>query len=176
MFAGGKEPSPDLPLVQFRQCVRLRQDGIVDDESSPRLERRYQLPQNLHHIRIRPVMEDPAVQIDISGDRLLLEHVVGHEGHPIGKLRWYEPLGADSPDNGRKILHDEFETGERVGQCDAVFAFGPANIDDGPVSERGPGVAFGQELGSVAFVRGEGGHRSGEALCFCRVCLQMVEY
>ena len=42
--------------------------------------------------------------------------------------------------------------------------------------ERDPGVAFGQELGSVAFVGGEGGHRSGEALCLCRVCLQRVEY
>ena len=60
-------------------------------------------------------MEDQAVQLNISGYRLLFEHAVGHERHPIGKLRRYELLGADSLDNGRKILHDEFEIGERVG-------------------------------------------------------------
>ena len=60
-------------------------------------------------------MEYPTVQIDISGDPLLLEHVVGHERHPISKFRRYELLGVDSPDNGRKILHDELEIGERVG-------------------------------------------------------------
>ena len=115
MSAGGMEHSPDFLLVQSRQCVQLRQDGIVDDKSSPRLERSYQLPQNFLHIRIRPIMKDPVVQIDISGNRLLFEHVVGHERHPIGKLRRYDLLVPTALTTAGRSCTINLRLGERVG-------------------------------------------------------------
>ncbi len=52
---------------------------IIDNNPDTRPKHRNQLSQDLHSVRIGPVVEDIPEQIDVSLDRLFGKEVVRHE-------------------------------------------------------------------------------------------------
>ena len=165
---------PNLPLLGRRHTHRLRDQIIIRHDARPGLQRRHRCPQYLHHVHIRPVVEDVAEQIHLClAHRLGREEIMLHEGNPVGDVRGYGRFGA--ADHVGEILHDEVEMGVGLREGDADVASGAADVDDGAFAIVGggadgrPGVAFRQEAGREADAVGEGGHGAREAFRHVRV-------
>ena len=124
-------------------------------------------------MRVGPVVEDVAEQVDVRRARLRPEEVVLHELDPAGHVGGHGVLGP--ADHVGEILHDEVQVGVALGEGDADVASGAADVDHGAVARAAvgadgrPGVAFRQEGGREADSVGEGGHGAGEALGHVRV-------
>lgn len=132
-------------------------------------------------MRVRPVVEDVAEQIDVGReDGLRPEEIVRHELDPGGHGGGDGVAGA--ADHVGEVLDDEVQVLVGLGEGDADVAAGAADVHDHGggvlasgfvfvfvVADGGPGVAVCQEAGREAEAVGEGRHGPREALGHIRV-------
>ena len=134
-------------------------------------------------MRVRPVVEDVAEQVDGSApDRLWAEEVVWHKGDAGGE-GGRDAGGVQGGEHVREVLDDEVQVRVRLGDGDADVAAGAADIDDGVilviamavggmavggmavgdmVTDGRPGIALIEETWRETEAVGEGGHGARE--------------
>ena len=142
---------PNLPFLHRRHGPLLRDQIIIHHHPGAHLQRRDRRPQDPHHVRVRPVVEDVAEQIHVRArDGLREEEVVRHEGDAVPEVGG-DGVGS-AADHVREVLDDEGEVGVRLGEDDADVATGAADVDDGAgFGGGGVGVAVGRiAVGGVA--------------------------
>lgn len=165
---------PNLPLRRETCRVRLRQKMIVDQHPGIWLEHRNQLSQNLDRVRIRPVVEDVAEEIDISLDRLFGEEVMSAELNPSSHIFWNIAL-FHSFDDVRTVLDDELE--RRMGVCDshAHASVGTAQVYNGAGTERVPWEVVDEEGRCNVWTVAECLHCAGESFGLLRMGSEISE-
>lgn len=106
------------------ELAEVREDCLIQDNPRSWLHRRYQMTNDVDGLVVRPVMQDPAKDIDFSRHRLIKEEVMNLKINSVFKIFWY----SHGLDLLVKILDNKFQVEEFRSHADAQMAVATTDL------------------------------------------------